>query len=160
MSKGKKPLCRIAQILLRVRDLEHSAAFYQSLFRLAPGPRSRESGSISESITRIGRTDEGFSLLLTRVSTADDSILPEFVSFQVSTADEVTALYRRARELGASAVEPRVYDGRWRSLIFDPDGHKIEVLSLEVGRNGRDPTSPVADPAPVYTLDTSTAREG
>ena len=120
-------LCRIAQVCLRVRDLGRSVAFYRDLFSLTPGPGSAPGGPPRQRMATVGVAKEGFGILLTRAIAKDEFVLPEQIAFEVATPQDVIVLYQRAKELGVSATEPRVCGGQWKSLIFDPDGHRIEI---------------------------------
>ncbi len=55
------------------------------------------------------------------------------IALEVAAVDDAMDLYKRAREMGARAIQPRISDGWWRTLIFDPDGHKLEILTKAVG---------------------------
>jgi catechol 2,3-dioxygenase-like lactoylglutathione lyase family enzyme len=130
---------RVAKVSLRVRDLDASSGFYSRVlgcfeseanatgrvlrFRLAP-LRSRE-GDVIELIS--GRPSGATPAL--------DSF-----SIEVPTREDVDMVYRNAVVDGIRALAPHCTDDVRRCVVFDPDGHKIEVFSRMHQDAGHDST--------------------
>lgn len=119
---------RIAGISLRVRDLSTSVEFYETVLgcrKSSHQPSShracrltfdREESRISESIElRAGRPLDARSAL-------------DHFSIEVSSEEDVDALHERARLMHARTTAPRNEEGSRLCVVFDPDGHKIEVF--------------------------------
>ena len=51
------------------------------------------------------------------------------VGFEVPSREQVNLIYDEATRLQIRATRPRVYEGRWLTFVFDPDGYKIEVFA-------------------------------
>jgi catechol 2,3-dioxygenase-like lactoylglutathione lyase family enzyme len=131
MLTGKSPLLRIHKVRLRVRDLSQSVAFYAELLGLQEKPERAHSGNACECVAHDPHCEE-FGITFSQGFS--DDVVPsarEQVSFEVATIEEAAALYAKAREMGAQAIQPRLFGGCWRTFIFDPDGHKLEVVAKE-----------------------------
>jgi hypothetical protein len=52
-------------------------------------------------------------------------------SLEVPSAQDVEAVYQAVIAAGWRATRPREYDGHYQTFVFDPDGYKVEVLTLD-----------------------------
>jgi catechol 2,3-dioxygenase-like lactoylglutathione lyase family enzyme len=140
MPASKPPVLRISNVRLRVRNLDRSVAFYRDLLSVAfyrdllglqERPHRILNGKICECVAQDPHCEE-FGIAFTQGLWDDGMTGPlEQVSFEVATIEEATSLYAKARELGAQAIRPRVYAGYWQTVIFDPDGHKLEITARD-----------------------------
>lgn len=125
-------IIRIHHVKLRVRDLERSTEFYTGLFGFQRRPRL--AGPLIQECT-IRQEDGGeFGIVLSQWS--QQEVTPhtlDHISLEVPGYEDVFDLYRRARQLEAQATAPRFYERHWQTFIFDPDGHKIEILTRDPG---------------------------
>ena len=120
---------RISCIRLQVRDVESSAAFYSALFGLDVHAHPLLGDRVRECTTRTNGTRECLTFVLSQGHQDSLEHQPlEYISLEVPTLDDANSMYQRAVELGAQAIAPRLYDGGWRGVIFDADGHKFEVV--------------------------------
>ncbi|WP_100835568.1 VOC family protein [Kitasatospora fiedleri] len=121
---------RLNLILLGVRDVAASVAFYQEL-----GWRRSAAGSDGFALFELGGVAVGFQ---SRADFAADAGLPDpgpggFAGFALAyvarSADEVYRVMARAAELGAAVTRPAGPNPWGHSGYFtDPDGHLFEVL--------------------------------
>ena len=129
-------ITRIHHIKLRVRDIEQSAAFYRNLFGFDEEAESC-GGATRECMMRDEAGGRGFGIVLSQCS--QQEVVPntlDHICFEVPTYADVVRLYERARQAEAQATAPRLYERHWQTFIFDPDGHKIEILTQDRGPNG------------------------
>lgn len=148
MSANPSRLRRISHIMLNVRNVEQSAAFYRDVFGMEVAEKPVLPGIARHCFIRDPDGACGFGLIVRQGHPA--GIGPRGVdhfTFEVPAVPDVLNCYRRARDAGAQATEPRMYDGHWQTFIFDPDGYKVEVLtrthhegdmSRAAGRTGGD----------------------
>jgi catechol 2,3-dioxygenase-like lactoylglutathione lyase family enzyme len=131
MLSPKTSVLRISHVQLRVRDLGRSIAFYRELLGMHESPQRALNGKACECVARDPHYEE-FGVALAQGLPDDVGVGPPgHVFFEVATVEEAAELYRKAREMGAQAIKPHLSGGRWRTLIFDPDGHKLEVTAKE-----------------------------
>jgi len=123
---------RLRHVRLRVRDLDRSVAFYRDLFGFRPEPYRGSSGRFCEQIVTAPH-GEAFGLVLVQGPGSDIAGSLEQISFEAATVGDAAELYRKARASGAQAIQPRLCNGSWRTFIFDPDGHKLEITVKETG---------------------------
>jgi catechol 2,3-dioxygenase-like lactoylglutathione lyase family enzyme len=134
---------RISHVCLSVRDQHSSSRFYRELFGMEVGPVDPPSETARRCILRDERGGEfGIVLRQGHPSSVEPGGVDHFC-LEVPGTGDVNRFYDRARELGAQATGPRMYEGYWQTFIFDPDGYKIEVLTREapVGTPGLDPSA-------------------
>ena len=118
----------IGHVNLRVRDAAESAAFYCGLFGLeARRPTPVRSGVLNCSSGRRGAG--AFAVVLTQGLGGSSPMGMDHFALVVRGAAEVDAVHAAARALGAMTTQPRMYDGCYQTVVFDPDGYKIEVLA-------------------------------
>lgn len=121
---------RLNLILLGVRDVAASVAFYEAL-----GWRRSASGSAEFALFELGGVAVAFQ---SRAAFAADARVPDrepggFSGFALAyvarSADEVYTVMARAAELGATVTRPAGPNAWGHSGYFtDPDGHLFEVL--------------------------------
>lgn len=108
-------------IVLRSRDLERAAAFYQAL-GLELKRHAHGTGPIHLTSELPGHVFEIYPL--------SDEALPTSstrIGFAVPSVDEV---YLALLEVGGQSVSPPK-DSAWgrRAVVSDPDGHRVELSS-------------------------------
>jgi len=123
---------RLRHVRLRVRDLDRSVAFYRDLFGFRPEPHQGPNGQSCEQLVAAPHGDT-FGFVLVRGPGRDIAGPLEQISFETATVDDAVELYRKARAVGAQAIQPRFCGGAWRTFVFDPDGHKLEITVKETG---------------------------
>ncbi|WP_271217653.1 VOC family protein [Streptosporangium carneum] len=121
---------RLNLILLGVRDVAASVAFYQAL-----GWRRSTAGSDEFALFELGGVAVAFQ---SREAFAADAGLPDrepggFAGFALAyvarSAEEVYQVMAKAAELGATVTRPAGPNPWGHSGYFtDPDGHLFEVL--------------------------------
>jgi catechol 2,3-dioxygenase-like lactoylglutathione lyase family enzyme len=55
----------------------------------------------------------------------------DHLGFVVATEHDVDEAYRRATEMGVRVTQPRIYAGHYQIFVFDPDGYKIEICTMD-----------------------------
>ncbi|MFJ7157401.1 VOC family protein [Streptomyces sp. NPDC101118] len=121
---------RLNLVLLGVRDVAASVAFYEGL-----GWRRSKAGSEGFALFELGGVAVAFQ---SRTAFAADAGLPDpgpggFAGFALAyvarSADEVYEVMARAAELGATVTRPAGPNAWGHSGYFtDSDGHLFEVL--------------------------------
>lgn len=126
---------RLGHVSLRVRDLDRSRAFYRSLFGFEELGSGSIAGSVSLGIKEPAGQCNGAAIVLAPGLPSGAELLGvDHFGFEVPTARDVDSTYQNAKAIHAQATQPRVYEGRWQTFIFDPDGYKIEVLAQDPSR--------------------------
>ena len=121
---------RICHLSLRVTELRRSVAFYRDLFGAVLAISPTANGHAHLNIATGDPALRSFAIVLVEVlPTGMELIGLDHFGLEVSAETEVTALFNAAIALGASATQPRIYNGHFQTFIFDPDGYKIEVLA-------------------------------
>lgn len=129
---SNSPIIRISHVRLWVRDLARSATFYHRVLGLDPTVDGHAGTRVQGCATREDSSRSECGVVFSQqLADAEPPGLPEHISFEVASLDDAMRAYGRAREFGAQAIEPRLSGGRWRTLIFDPDGHKLELVTRE-----------------------------
>jgi catechol 2,3-dioxygenase-like lactoylglutathione lyase family enzyme len=123
---------RLGHVNLRVRDPDASSAFYCGLVGLVQLERSQVGGSVRLALPKGDGSSTSAVIVLTPGLPCRAELLGvDHFAFEVPTVQDVYGAYRRAREMDAQAIRPRVYDGHWQTFVFDPDGYKVEVLTQD-----------------------------
>ncbi|UCF34619.1 MAG: VOC family protein [Phycisphaerales bacterium] len=123
-------LSRISHVELRVRNLDESAVFYRELFGLQPMQANPPSDKVCVCSALDPSGEEGISVVLAEGLPPNLELVGmDHLSFGVPAKDDVSEIYLRALQLGARATSPRVFDGRYQTFVFDPNGYKIEVAA-------------------------------
>jgi catechol 2,3-dioxygenase-like lactoylglutathione lyase family enzyme len=123
-------LSRISHVELRVRNLDESAVFYQELFGLQPMQADPPSAKVCVCRALDEHGQEDISVVLAEGLPPNlEPIGMDHLSFEVPADEDVSDIYFRALGLRARATSPRVFDGRFQTFVFDPNGYKIEVAS-------------------------------
>ena len=115
---------KISRICLRVRDPRRSAEFYSSVLGLV------QNNTNGTSLCRQNSADASATIdvVFTEGLPPGDHLTGlDRVSFEVPSRELVDQIYGQARKHNAHATSPRLYEGRWLTFVFDPDGYKIEV---------------------------------
>jgi len=124
----------INHICLRVRDTQRSAAFYSGLFGLEEIAEQDRTDNTRACLLRDENGQVLFSLVLVEGLPPDDYLAGlDHFSLEVASLKDVERLYQQAQHRGLRATRPRVYEGRWQTFIFDPDGYKVEACLREEG---------------------------
>ena len=117
----------IGNVAIYVSDLERSERFYTDALGFEVLARI-ETPDVREVL--VGTPGEGSQLMLAH-RTVDHPTVPPAGIWKVYVAtDDVQALYERAVERGATAVEPPRHLERFRvtiGFVADPDGYLIEI---------------------------------
>ena len=120
---------RLGHIHLRVRNLQDSTTFYCEVLGLV---RVSTPGDRDHVRLAFAGADDRYVLVLTPGLPSGAELLGvDHFAFEVPTTAHVHGVYHKAKVAGAPAVGPRFYDGHWQAYIFDPDGHKVEVMTLD-----------------------------
>ena len=120
---------RICHLSLRVRHLKRSVAFYCDLFGAVVGGSATGNGNAQLNLSPADPSLLGFAIVLVEVLPMGMEVVGlDHFGLEVSGETEVNTLFCKAIALGASATQPRMYNGHFQTFIFDPDGYKIEVL--------------------------------
>ncbi|MGB9626165.1 MAG: VOC family protein, partial [Phycisphaerae bacterium] len=102
------------------------------LLGFRPEPHRGPNGRFCEQVVTAPH-GEAFGLVLVQGPGNDIAGPLEQISFEAATVGDAAELYRKARAAGAQAIQPRLCNGSWRTFIFDPDGHKLEITVKETG---------------------------
>ena len=124
---------QISHVALRVRDLQSSAAFYCQLFAMERRPAVPPGDDTCICVTHAAPSSPSFGIVL--IQGLPDGAQPvgmDHLSLKVAKTEDVEDIYCAAIARGAEATEPRNYSGHYQTFIFDPDGHKIEVVAGEL----------------------------
>jgi catechol 2,3-dioxygenase-like lactoylglutathione lyase family enzyme len=133
-------LRRISHVELRVRSLDESAVFYQELFGLQPREADPPSAKVRVCSVLDENGQEDVSVVLAEGLPPNlEPIGMDHLSFEVPADEDVSDIYFRALGLRARATSPRVFDGRYQTFVFDPNGYKIEVAAEGNGPKIRAP---------------------
>jgi len=139
MSRMAGKVSRIDHVELRVRDLAHSAAFYEDVLGLS---RADEDG-YGDGV-RVYRSDAlgaGFSIVLVAGAPRGMGISGlDHLSLEVATARDVDEIHAAAKSSGARTTDPAMRCNRYQTYVFDPNGYKIEVAARP--RPGHYPQAP------------------
>jgi len=128
---------KISHVALRVRDLQRSAAFYCQLFALERRPAEPPGDDVCICTSRTAATTPAFGIVLIQgLPEGAEPVGMDHLSLEVEKPEDVEDIFYAAAARGAEATEPRQYGGYYQTFIFDPDGHKIEVVSVELPRCG------------------------
>jgi catechol 2,3-dioxygenase-like lactoylglutathione lyase family enzyme len=124
---------QIHHVALRVRDLERSTAFYRDLFGLEPKPMVPPGDDVRICAAPSARAGSSFGIVLIQgLPSGTQPIGMDHLSLEVPSAEDVEDIYATALSHGAAATEPRVYGGFYQTYVFDPDEHKVEVVTREL----------------------------
>jgi catechol 2,3-dioxygenase-like lactoylglutathione lyase family enzyme len=110
------------EVLIRVKDLDRSRAFYQDLFGLRAEAAPQDERALAS-------PDDGPAGFLLRLvpGEREGSSGDLWLSVQVQSIAEVLDLYLLAIMIGAHATLPRKRAERWNTVITDPDGHHVSI---------------------------------
>jgi catechol 2,3-dioxygenase-like lactoylglutathione lyase family enzyme len=145
----------VHHVAIVVSDLERSAAFYERLLGYRRTLRLNVGGAVTERALGLPPGLTGRSVYLqgpTRIGQleliewdvpAGDQVRtdprqrgPLLISFEVPSADDITRIYERARELGATPENPPEtvhlagYGDVTAVIVRDPDGTMLEFVAL------------------------------
>jgi len=144
----------LGHVSLRVRNLEASRQFYCGLL----GLRHIASGVCSDtSLLALAHSKPEQQRVVLTLTSGLPGGTPltglDHFAFEVPSAADVREAYARAKALGAQATAPRVYDGHRQTFLFDPDGYKVEVYTLDAAgargpEAGTDTTKEAGRPDP------------
>ncbi|MBN1510973.1 MAG: VOC family protein [Phycisphaerae bacterium] len=122
-------LVRISHVEIRVRDLEDSARFYTELLGLEQVPAEPPSDKVCRCLS-AGRPGERFGLVLAEGLPPGTPLAGmDHLALEVPTRGDVWMVYERARSRNIPATEPRFFDGFFQTFVFDPNGHKVEIVT-------------------------------
>lgn len=131
-------LPRIHHVMLPVRDLDRSLAFYTALLGMQVRHRNRSTARQVD-VGLVGYGDgDAVALELTQNLDAGASAvqpLPNHVGLHVS---DLRGLCATLEPAGVRIVRPfkERGDGRgWTAWIADPDGHQLELVQLRDGES-------------------------
>ncbi len=128
MSQPELKLGRIAVLMLGVKDLPKSAAFYRDTLGLQP--QGEVPGEFA--FFKAGDTMLGLS-----VPHADPKTSPHTVGAMevVFGVEDVTAAYEALKGRGVQFIrEPRNVTGaNWSAVFTDPDGHRLSIFGPQGG---------------------------
>ncbi len=123
MSLPELKLNKIAVLMLGVKDLAKSAAFYRDTLGLQP------QGEVPKEFAFF---KVGDMMLALSVPHADPKTSPSVVGAAevVFSVDDVTAAYEALRARGVQFVqEPRIVTGEnWSAVFPDPNGHRLSIF--------------------------------
>ena len=115
----------ISHICLRVDDLDESSVFYTDVLGFEITSPTDETG-------RSVRMATAHGLGCTLVLMADQVFQREpehaHIIIQVNQPSKVDEVYDRAVRCHARATRPRDINGSRRITVFDPNGHKLDVI--------------------------------
>ena len=118
------------RICLRARDPGRSAEFYRTVFGITSVQNTTNAGGYALSVPRTPNTAAGFEVIFAEGLPPGDHLTGlDHISFEVPSRESVDNIYDEAKKSQARATQPRLYEGRWQTFIFDPDGYKVEVYS-------------------------------
>ncbi|MDX1380758.1 MAG: VOC family protein [Xanthomonadales bacterium] len=125
----------IEHVAIWTRDLERLRAFYETYFQARPGEKYVNAGKGFESY--FLEFASGARLELMSMPTIPDSrndAEKQFtglihLAFSTGSEERVDGLTRRLRDDGYTVVDGprRTGDGYYESVVFDPDGNRIEI---------------------------------
>lgn len=120
----------VDHIHLRVREVDRSAEFYEAVLGLERRVMDAPSSAGCALVPANSGSFPCFAIMLTAglPSSADLSGMDHF-SVAVRNDADVEEAHSKAVARGARTTRPRIYDGRYQSFVFDPDGYKIEVVA-------------------------------
>lgn len=118
---------RIHHVKIRVRNLEESVAFYRQLFDFDV---QGDIGSPTRECMLRDEKGEAFGIVLSQSTQQSPTAQTlDHICFEVPSYEDVVRVYEKASVIGKGATAPRYYEKHWQTFVFDPDGHKIEVLT-------------------------------
>ena len=134
---SEQPNVKQAVPFFAVSDMSASLAFYVDGLGFEIGGKWEKDGQILWCQLQLG----GAALMLQQHRTeGHDSWVPECkVGEGVAIAflcEDAVALYRRFKERGVEASEPRVGNGQWVTEMADPDGYKMFFESFTDAEEG------------------------
>jgi catechol 2,3-dioxygenase-like lactoylglutathione lyase family enzyme len=122
---GERPNGNIDHVVIRVKDVEASTAFYSTI-GAAAGLTIRHQAADRATFS-VGASDGSFSVIVGQATanvhvafSGEDDDVRRF------HADATTAGYRSNGEPGE---RPRYHDGYYAAYVLDPDGNNIEVVN-------------------------------
>ncbi len=128
MSQSNFKLNKIAVLMLGVKDLAKSTAFYRDTLGLQP------QGEVPGEFAFF---QAGDMMLALSVSHADPKISPSVVGGMevVFAVDDVTGAYETLKVRGVPFVrEPRNVTGaNWSAVFTDPNGHRLSIFGPKGG---------------------------
>lgn len=133
----------IDHIYVAVSDLRRSESFYDRALRDALGFRKNSFTIAGDPHIQYFNRHFGYVLRPARTASAHDSYAPGLHHFclRVDSADEVTEVAARLRELGIDATEARLYPEYAPDYVAtffnDPDGIRLEVTNYRQERRER-----------------------
>ncbi|HOO51481.1 MAG TPA: VOC family protein [Alphaproteobacteria bacterium] len=122
-----------AHVSIGVKDIQKSVAFYDKVI-VALG-YERLFGDVEEKFMAYGPEDS-FFIINEPLDTTKDVLAcnGSHLCIKAQTKEQVDGFYAEALRLGAKdsgapGIREHYSDDYYAAFIFDPDGHKIEVLA-------------------------------
>lgn len=120
---------RIAHVSLRVRDLESSARFYCEVFGLVRAPAIHPELRVCRCQGEAGNGQESIGVELVQGRPPQGLSTLDHFCIEVDEPEAAQRIYQRALERNARALPVRRCGEWWRCVVFDPDGHKVDVVA-------------------------------
>lgn len=120
----------ISQVNLRVRNLRESVAFYREVLGLQPCDSSSE--SLRERRLEFGGSggDTSSAILLSEGRPIPGASGLNHFTLEADGAETLDRIYHRAISRAARVTLPRTSGNSRQLFVFDPDGHKIEIVAI------------------------------
>ena len=138
ITKDASPVqLRFGMVVLYVRDLQRSIAFYRLLGLDVPEPHPEHPGTactLADGVTMIITTD-ALAVRLDPGWVRPDRGYPQVLEFFVDDDAQVDAAWNRLTSAGYTGrTAPARLIGPYAALIEDPDGHVVMVTSEPVAK--------------------------